>query len=410
MSLFLENLIARHEPTPEASLLRVQPRPKARFENDSEIPNLAEQGCAPSNLPEKLIQETVSPLADKPDIPDSFQPQPPLDIVAPAVAPVQPSHGPSLSPPAQQAALQPEQQNSPLLAQPGILRPEPGKENQRPSAPIVQQDHFQLGLSEAIEPKPPSLQPLPDGLQQKLQGLQQRLNEPSPKEQTAKQRIQKILQHLQPEPLTPAALQPAVAAEQKPVKLTIPAASESNQDKTPIPEQVVPATEKQSNQRVQKILQRLNAEQPHEERIPKASPASLFSQVAPDLDSKKLVPSPSVPSSKAAEAFLPPVASSSPVQPIEETRQVNQTQQPEAPQQQVGVLQPPDWLRNIQADLQSRWQPPPKQTNSEPVVNVSIGRVEIRAEQAAVAQPKARQKPSGVMSLGTYLKQRENRE
>lgn len=71
------------------------------------------------------------------------------------------------------------------------------------------------------------------------------------------------------------------------------------------------------------------------------------------------------------------------------------------------AVQAPDWLAEIQAGLQRRGQPLNKPAQSEPVINVSIGRVEIRAHQAgSVSAAKARSQPKGVMTLDEYLTQR----
>jgi hypothetical protein len=75
-----------------------------------------------------------------------------------------------------------------------------------------------------------------------------------------------------------------------------------------------------------------------------------------------------------------------------------------------GSLQIPDWLADIQAELHNHWREINQQVESEPVVNVTIGRVEVRAVQDKPAkQAKARNRPSGVMTLDAYLKQRDRR-
>jgi hypothetical protein len=69
-------------------------------------------------------------------------------------------------------------------------------------------------------------------------------------------------------------------------------------------------------------------------------------------------------------------------------------------------------LPEMQAELHHRHQEENSraQAQSEPVINVSIGRVEVRATQTTSGnKPRTRQRPSGVMSLDEYLKQRENR-
>lgn len=72
-------------------------------------------------------------------------------------------------------------------------------------------------------------------------------------------------------------------------------------------------------------------------------------------------------------------------------------------------LEPPSWLTEIEAkfNLHSK----DKEAKTEPVINVTIGRVEVRAVQAE-APKKARQskKTGGVMPLDEYLKKREGRE
>lgn len=77
-----------------------------------------------------------------------------------------------------------------------------------------------------------------------------------------------------------------------------------------------------------------------------------------------------------------------------------------------GSLQAPDWLNQIQVDLQDRWQAQAlnQKSQAEPVVNVSIGRVEVRAVQADTTPArKKRTLPSGVMTLESYLKQRDRK-
>lgn len=75
-----------------------------------------------------------------------------------------------------------------------------------------------------------------------------------------------------------------------------------------------------------------------------------------------------------------------------------------------GSLLAPDWLNQIQADLQDRWQALNQKAQAEPVINVTIGRVEVRAVQTD--SPPARKRstlPSGVMTLDSYLKQRNRK-
>ena len=71
-------------------------------------------------------------------------------------------------------------------------------------------------------------------------------------------------------------------------------------------------------------------------------------------------------------------------------------------------LEPPPWLSDMTSQLKQRLQE--KQTKAEPVINVTIGRVEVRAVQAETSKRVRHTKqPTGVMTLEDYLKQRENR-
>jgi hypothetical protein len=83
---------------------------------------------------------------------------------------------------------------------------------------------------------------------------------------------------------------------------------------------------------------------------------------------------------------------------------------------QEGQLNIPGWLADMQSDINKRWQHiNAKIESTKPVVNVTIGRVEVRAAhdtglQAPGSQKKAQKKPSGVMSLNDYLKSRDKEE
>ena len=75
---------------------------------------------------------------------------------------------------------------------------------------------------------------------------------------------------------------------------------------------------------------------------------------------------------------------------------------------QAGTLQPPAWLKDLQTNLNARWRE--TNTHAEPVINVTIGRVEVRAINTEPLKPSAAQgKPKGVLSLDDYLKQRESK-
>lgn len=149
-------------------------------------------------------------------------------------------------------------------------------------------------------------------------------------------------------------------------------------------------------QQIQKILHRLQ-----EERQESGEPSGHLRQqengMPPAFASDKLE-QPAMPSSQVADPI--------PTEDRKEPR--TQPLQPEI--QQAGLLQPPPWLAAMQAELSSRWQTSTPQAETEPVVNVTIGRVEVRAVQAkSTSKPETRQKLSGVMSLNEYLKQREKR-
>ena len=73
-------------------------------------------------------------------------------------------------------------------------------------------------------------------------------------------------------------------------------------------------------------------------------------------------------------------------------------------------LEPPSWL----AEIENRFNTPlqAKEVKTEPVINVTIGRVEVRAVQAeteAATKTRHAKKPTGVMPLDEYLKKREDR-
>jgi hypothetical protein len=75
-----------------------------------------------------------------------------------------------------------------------------------------------------------------------------------------------------------------------------------------------------------------------------------------------------------------------------------------------GSLEPPTWLSDMQAEFNRRWNELNSKSEPEPVINVTIGRVEVRAVQADTPKKTQRKKkPSSVMSLDAYLNQRESR-
>jgi hypothetical protein len=75
-----------------------------------------------------------------------------------------------------------------------------------------------------------------------------------------------------------------------------------------------------------------------------------------------------------------------------------------------GSLEPPTWLSDMQSEFNRRWNELNSKSEPEPVINVTIGRVEVRAVQAdATKKTRPKKKPTSVMSLDAYLNQRESR-
>lgn len=75
-----------------------------------------------------------------------------------------------------------------------------------------------------------------------------------------------------------------------------------------------------------------------------------------------------------------------------------------------GELRTPDWLTDMQRDLGNLRRESNARTRPESSVNVTIGRVEVRAVHADGEKPPAnRDRPVGIMSLDDYLKQRDRR-
>lgn len=76
----------------------------------------------------------------------------------------------------------------------------------------------------------------------------------------------------------------------------------------------------------------------------------------------------------------------------------------------AGELQTPDWLAELRSGLQQRWQTQNQVANVEPVINVTIGRVDVRAVTENTApQVNTRKKPVSTMTLESYLEQRDRR-
>jgi len=102
-----------------------------------------------------------------------------------------------------------------------------------------------------------------------------------------------------------------------------------------------------------------------------------------------------------------------PAQPAEPHNKANnnQTQTVNTPNSLVGALQTPVWFTAMQTNLNNRL----REINihpqaADPVINVTIGRVEVRAVNTEPVKPSTAQgKPKGVLSLDDYLKQRESK-
>lgn len=152
------------------------------------------------------------------------------------------------------------------------------------------------------------------------------------------------------------------------------------------------------NQRIQTILNRLNSpviEQNDELKNNQTEPHPLS-------DNRNQVV---VQESHSGIHSKPELNSIQSVMNIKEQAEESRSSQYDA--NQFGLLQPPNWLAEIQSKLNNRWQQIQDHTKPDPVVNVTIGRVEVRAINAeSPKQPKPRNKPTGVMNLDDYLKQR----
>ena len=76
-----------------------------------------------------------------------------------------------------------------------------------------------------------------------------------------------------------------------------------------------------------------------------------------------------------------------------------------------GGIQTPQWLAETSSRLQDRPETHAAQESAEPVINVSIGRIEIRTTaKAPPRQPAANKKPRSIMSLDDYLDKRNRRQ
>jgi hypothetical protein len=86
--------------------------------------------------------------------------------------------------------------------------------------------------------------------------------------------------------------------------------------------------------------------------------------------------------------------------------------QPAVNQQTIsaGDLQAPDWLAELRSGLQQRWQTQNQEVSAEQVINVTIGRVDVRAmTEDTASQVMTAKKPVSTMTLERYLEQRDRR-
>lgn len=153
------------------------------------------------------------------------------------------------------------------------------------------------------------------------------------------------------------------------------------------------------NQRIQTIMQHLNAQQTQRTGEPSSTEIhqhTAFFNAADAIDKK-------IPTESPFEI--------EPAVNVEQTGCVKQhgidNRARQRKTHQSGSLQTPNWLTEMQSALNSRLREMNTQEKSEPTVNVTIGRVEVRAVHKAPAkQTKLQNKPSGIMSLDDYLEQR----
>lgn len=153
------------------------------------------------------------------------------------------------------------------------------------------------------------------------------------------------------------------------------------------------------NQRIQTILQHLNTQQTQRAGDPSSAEIHqhiAFLNAADALDIKAPSESPFV---------IEPAANVAQTDRMKEHNIENRVRQRETHQR--GSLQTPNWLTEMQSAINSRLREMNSQHKPEPIVNVTIGRVEVRAVQTdSIKQSKPQNKPSGIMSLDDYLEQR----
>ncbi len=171
--------------------------------------------------------------------------------------------------------------------------------------------------------------------------------------------------------------------------------------------------ESESDNRIQKVLQHLQTQSTG--TTPLDGGIHSENHILKQLDSQKIV---NQTEGSGREEIIGPAQSRiqpemEPKEPGRSTKSITQNGNGRSDNrvlQQPGLLQIPIWLTQMQADINNRRQEIYNKTETKNVVNVTIGRVEVRATQAQIPKNmKETAKPSGVMDLDEYLKQRERR-
>lgn len=163
-----------------------------------------------------------------------------------------------------------------------------------------------------------------------------------------------------------------------------------------------PTTDNLLNQRIAALLRELNA-----------GPGSYLGQRLPEVSGNAFVHPQTVESTPPAVTLSPlPAEPEAGAGSKVSLKTRNGETHPVSPElHQAGLFQNPEWLAEIRSDLQRRARQPAAQSPSEPVINVTIGRVEVRATGAETRRsPAAGNKPSGIMSLDDYLEKRNGRQ
>jgi len=151
--------------------------------------------------------------------------------------------------------------------------------------------------------------------------------------------------------------------------------------------------------RVQEVLQ-----QRHQPSTPRREPAP---DIGPQPDTAPRAMEGETENILSLESTPLPQTNVEPASSTTNSRPLNNNHSSQKAITETGVLQPPDWLAEVQSTLNDRGQTMNTETTSEPVVNVTIGRIEIKAEHTDTpTKTNTRQSPRGIMSLNEYLQQR----